>query len=115
MEATCRVCGALKPKTHNGDWLVALPSELEGAELLNNAGVWCSHDCKRADPAYKPWSSGEEMFDAFDRFGKAHGSDLIGAFAKSRGVSESEARTALEEGFSRGLEHLRRQKEFEFE
>lgn len=111
----CKTCNNAKPKTDNGAWLVALPDELEGTPLLDGAGVWCSIECMHADPAYKTFADGAEMFDAYNRFGNAHGGDLIGAYAKSRGLSANEARRFLEGAFDKGLKQLRKQKEFKFE
>lgn len=112
-ETKCRVCGATEPPRQEpsgfaGNWEVAVPDNLEGAVLLDNTEVWCSHECRDRDPRYKPFKNGAEMFDAYNRFGEANSIDLIGAFARSRGVSEAEAKETLERGFDKGLKALRK-------
>lgn len=113
-ELKCRVCGATEPKSDPGnprmfpDWEIALPDNLEGAVLLDNEQVWCSQECRDRDPRYRSFVDGADMFEAYNAFGEAHGLDLVGAFAKSRGVSGSEALKQLQDGFDKGLTQLRK-------
>jgi hypothetical protein len=110
----CRTCGAAEPKLLPGqpcewdrEWLVALPDELEGALLLDSTAVWCSQECMDQDPQHREHESGAGMFDSYNRFGEAHGLDLIGAFARSRGLDRADAEKQLVDGFDRGLKMLR--------
>lgn len=115
-ETRCRTCGATEPKPKPGnaewnrEWQIAVPDELEGAVLLDSTGVWCSPECREKDPQHRPHESGAGMFDSYNRFGEAHGIDLIGAFAKSRGVSTEDAERHLVEGFGRGLKEIKKRK-----
>lgn len=113
-ETKCRICGATEPKRDPftnalRSWEVAAPTDaFEGQPLLDYTEVWCSQECRDSDPQYRPFESGADMFGSYHRFAQAHNIDLIGAYAKSRGVSESEARPALERGFDKGLKGLRK-------
>lgn len=110
----CRICGAAEPKRDPvtnalRSWEVASPTDsLEGQQLLDYTEVWCSQECRDNDPQYRPFQDGGDMFGSYDRFAQAHGIDLVGAYARSRGVSESEARASLERGFGKGLKALRK-------
>jgi hypothetical protein len=94
----CRVCNALEPKTENGDWLAALPEGLYGNDLDASKSQWCSDECMRADPSYKPHESGADLLRTIRQFGSLPGVgvDLVGALARSRGVSREEVTRRLE-------------------
>lgn len=94
----CRVCDALEPRTENGDWLAALPEGLYGAQLDAAKGQWCSEECMKADPEYKPHESGGDLLRTVEGFASLAdgGVDLAGALARSRGVTREEATRILE-------------------
>jgi hypothetical protein len=111
----CRVCGATEPKGEPpdsplyGNWEIAAPTDdFEGELLLANSDVWCSKECRNLDPRYRPFAGGEDMANSYQRFGEAHGCDLIGALAKSRGVSREKASELLSDGAGKALKQLRK-------
>src|ERR1041385_2166517 len=116
MEVTkCRTCGAMEPKRNPpdsvlyGEWEFAAPTDdLEGTVLLDNTEVWCSQECRDADPRYRKFESGQDMARSYQTFGEACGVDLVGALARSRGISREEAQAKLSEGAGRALKQLRK-------
>lgn len=113
-ELKCRTCGATEPKRHHpdfyGNWEIATPTDdFEGALLLENTDVWCSKECRDADPRYRPFTGGADMANAYQTFGEAAGCDLIGALARSRGVPREEAARLFSDGCERALRKLRKE------
>jgi hypothetical protein len=112
----CRMCGATEPKRIPpdsplyGEWEFAAPTDaLEGAVLLDNTEVWCSQECRDADPRYRRFESGADMAHSYQRFGEACGVDLVGALARSRGLTREEAEAKLSDGAARALKKLRKE------